>query len=101
MGFLRTPKTRLASLAFVLGVGFLLLVSLVLSTVLSALSGFFSHLFSSPWLLHILQVANFVVSLGVITVLFVILYYFLTGHRDPLARCVDWRRENRHAVCDQ
>ena len=77
MGLLRTLKTRLTSLAFVLGVGFLLLVSLVISAVLSALNGFFSHLFSSPWLLHIWQVVNFVVSLGVITVLFAMLYRFL------------------------
>jgi membrane protein len=77
MGLLRTLKTRLVSLAFVLGLGFLLLVSLVISAVLSALQSFFSHLFSSPWILHILQVVNFVVSLGVITVLFAMLYRFL------------------------
>jgi membrane protein len=77
MGLLRTLKTRLASLAFVLGVGFLLLVSLVISAVLSALIGFFSHLFSSPWILHVMQGVNFVVSLGVITVLFAMLYRFL------------------------
>ena len=77
MGLLRTLKTRLASLAFVLGVGFLLLVSLVITAVLSALTGFFSHLFSSPWLLHVMQVVNIVVSLGVITVLFAMLYRFL------------------------
>ena len=77
MGLLRTLKTRLISLAFVLGVGFLLLVSLVISAVLAALNGFFSHLFSSPWILHGLQVVNIVVSLGVITVLFAMLYRFL------------------------
>jgi membrane protein len=83
MGLLRTLKTRLASLAFVLGIGFLLLVSLVISAVLSALNGFFSHLFSSPWLLHVFQVVNFVVSLGVITVLFAILYRFLPDTEIP------------------
>jgi hypothetical protein len=66
MGLLRTLKTRLTSLAFVLGVAFLLLVSLVISTVLSALSRFFSYLVSSPWLLHILQVANVAGSLALI-----------------------------------
>jgi membrane protein len=77
MGLLRTLKTRLVSLAFVLGVGFLLLVSLVITAVLSALTGFFSHLFASPWILHVLQGVNVVVSLGVITVLFAMLYRFL------------------------
>jgi membrane protein len=83
MGLLRTLKTRLASLAFVLGLGFLLLVSLVISAVLSALSGFFNNLFSSPWLLYALQVVNFVVSLGVITVLFAMLYRFLPDTEIP------------------
>ena len=77
MGLLRTLKARLVSLAFVLGVGFLLLVSLVVTAVLSALTGFFSHLFSSPWLLHVMQVVNVIVSLGVITALFAMLYRFL------------------------
>ena len=65
------------SLAFVLGIGFLLQVSLVVSAVLSALSGFFSHLFPSPWLIHVWQMVNLVLSLGVITVLFAMLYRFL------------------------
>ncbi len=76
-GLLRTLKARLMSLAFVLGVGFLLLVLLVVSAVLSALNGFFSHLFPSPWLVQVWQVVNFVVSLGVITVLFAMLYRVL------------------------
>ena len=82
-GLLRTLKMRLASLAFILAVGFLLLVSLVISAVLSTLNGFFSHLFSSPWLLSVLQVVNFVVSLGVITVLFAMLYRFLPDTEIP------------------
>src|SRR6185295_10770110 len=82
-GLLRTLKMRLASLAFILAVGFLLLVSLVISAVLSALNGFFSHLFASPWLLHVLQVVNFVVSLGVITVLLAMLYRFLPDTEVP------------------
>jgi hypothetical protein len=60
-----------------LGIGFLLLVSLVVSAVLSALSGFFSHLFPSPWLIHVWQIVNLVLSLGVITVLFAMLSRFL------------------------
>jgi membrane protein len=71
------------SLAFVLGVGFLLLVSLVVSAVLSAMSGFFSHLFPSPWLVQVWQVVNSVVSLGVMTVLFGMLYRFLPDTEVP------------------
>src|SRR5207244_9703672 len=51
MGLLRTLKTRLISLAFVLGVGFLLLVSLVMSALRAARNGLFSRLFAGPWLL--------------------------------------------------
>jgi membrane protein len=76
-GLLSTLKAYLMSLVFVLGIGFLLLVSLVVSAVLSALSGFFSHLFPSPWLIHVWQMVNLVLSLGVITVLFAMLYRFL------------------------
>ncbi len=82
-GILRTLKARLMSLAFVLGVGFLLLVSLVVSAVLSALNGFLSYLFPSPWLLYVWQVVNFVVSLGVITMLFAMLYRFLPDTEVP------------------
>jgi membrane protein len=82
-GLLSTLKARLMSLAFVLGIGFLLLGSLVVSTVLSALSGFFTHLFPSPWLIHVWQIVNLVLSLGVITVLFAMLYRFLPDTEVP------------------
>ena len=82
-GLLSTLKARLMSLAFVLGIGFLLLVLLVVSAGLAVLSGFFSHLVPSPWLLHVWQVVNFVVSLSVITVLFAMLYRFLPDTEVP------------------
>lgn len=82
-GLLSTLKAYLMSLVFVLGIGFLLLVSLVVSAVLSALSGFFSHLFPSPWLIHVWQMVNLVISLGVITVLFAMLYRFLPDTEVP------------------
>jgi membrane protein len=83
MGLWGTLQSRLVSLAFILGVGFLLLVSLVVSAALSALNAFMTHLFSSPWLLYFWQVVNFVVSLGVITVLFAMLYRFLPDTEIP------------------
>jgi membrane protein len=82
-GLWSTLKARLMSLAFVLGIGFLLLVSLVVSAVLAALSGFFSHLFPSPWLIHVWQMVNLVISLGVITLLFAMLYRFLPDTEVP------------------
>lgn len=82
-GLLSTLKERLMSLAFVLGVGFLLLVSLVVSAALSVLSGFLSHLFSSPWLLQVWRVVDLVVSVGIITLLFAMLYRFLPDTKIP------------------
>lgn len=63
---------RLVSLAMVLTIGFLLLVSLILSTFLtSALGRFESGLLASPALL---QAADLVVGFVVITVLFALLF---------------------------
>lgn len=83
LGLWGTVKTRAMSLAFVLGLGFLLLVSLVVSAVLSGMSAFMSSLVSSPWLLHFWQGVNFVVSLGVITMVFAMLYRFLPDTTIP------------------
>ena len=82
-GLWSTLKARLMSLAFVIGIGFLLLVSLVVSAVLSTLDGFFNHLFPSPWLIQVWQMVNVVVSLDVITVLFAMLYRFLPDIEVP------------------
>ncbi|MBE9129449.1 MULTISPECIES: YihY/virulence factor BrkB family protein [unclassified Coleofasciculus] len=68
-------KKRLLSFGAVLGIGFLLLVSLVLSAVLSALSHMMSGLIpGAEWLWQIL---NFVISFGVVTLLFAMMYKFL------------------------
>jgi len=83
LGLLGTLKARLMSLAFVLGIGFLLLVSLVVSAVLAALNAFMSPWLSSPWLVYVWQAVNFVVSLGVITVVFAMLYRFLPDTEIP------------------
>jgi membrane protein len=83
LGLLGTLKARLVSLAFILGIGFLLLVSLVVSAALSALNTFVSHMVASPWLIYFWQVVNFVVSLGVITALFAMLYRFLPDTEIP------------------
>lgn len=68
-GFIRD---RFFSLTMVVGVGFLLLVSLVLSAGLSALGNFFSS--SLPGGEVMWQVLNFVISIGVFTVLFALIF---------------------------
>jgi membrane protein len=59
----------------ILAIGFLLLVSLILSAALSAWGRYFSGLFVGWEVL--LQVANLVISIGVITILFALIYKFL------------------------
>jgi membrane protein len=72
LGFLRH---RFLSLLMVIGMGFLLLVSLVLSAGLAALGSFYSDLLPIPE--FVLQGLNFVISFAVITVLFAMMYKIL------------------------
>lgn len=71
-GFIRK---RFLSFAMVLGIGFLLLVSLVLSAVLAGINAYFSHLI--PGVDFIWQIVNFVISFGITTLLFAMIYKFL------------------------
>jgi membrane protein len=74
--FLKLLKDRVFSFGLILVVGFLLLVSLVLSAALSALGSWVSgHI--SEGLNIIFKMLDIVVSLGVITILFAALYKFL------------------------
>ena len=69
MGFLRA---RFFSFTMVLGVAFLLLVSLVLSAALTAVGRFFEH--TLPGGEAVWQVVNTVISFGVITALFALIF---------------------------
>jgi len=68
-------KDRLLSFALIVGIGFLLLVSLVLSAGFSAMGKFMVGLL--PAYKIVWQGINFVVSLGVITVLFAMIFKVL------------------------
>ena len=68
-------RGRLLSFGMILGIGFLLLVSLILSAALSALGRFFN-----AWLGEwefVIQALNFVVSFAMITGLFAMIYKLL------------------------
>jgi membrane protein len=82
-GFFGLVRTRLLSLAMVVGVAFLLLVSLLVSAVLAALDAWSSGFLALPPV--VLQVISFVVSVAVFTLLFAASFKFL-----PDAR-VQWR----------
>jgi membrane protein len=68
-------RHRLLSFAMVLGIGFLLLVSLVCSAGLSALGNFIGDHVSGKEIL--LKALNFVISLAIITTLFTMIFKFL------------------------
>ncbi|MFT3894961.1 MAG: YihY/virulence factor BrkB family protein [Anaerolineales bacterium] len=66
---------RLLSFSMVLGIGFLLLVSLIVSAIIAAMSGFFTGLPIAPNV--ILQVINQLVSLAIITLLFALIFKYV------------------------
>ncbi|HEY9847525.1 MAG TPA: YihY/virulence factor BrkB family protein, partial [Candidatus Caenarcaniphilales bacterium] len=68
-------RQRFLSFTMVLVIGFLLLVSLLLSAALAALGNFMSGLL--PGLEVILHLANLIISYSVVTVLFAMIYKFL------------------------
>jgi membrane protein len=71
-GLLATLKNRFFSFTMVLGVGFLLLVSLVISTILSALGSMLGGPAESQAIVW--KVVNLVISFGVTTLLFALIY---------------------------
>lgn len=66
---------NLLSFAMVLGVGFLLLVSLLISTALTALNGWVTNFINLPPLLT--SMLNTVLSVAIITTVFTLLYKYL------------------------
>lgn len=74
-GIWKTLKDRFISLVAVLGTGFLLLISLVISAGLSAVGATLEHVLPGPEFL--LQIINFVVSFTVVTLLFAMIYKLL------------------------
>jgi membrane protein len=74
-GFLKTVKARFLSFTMVLGIGFLLLVSLVLSAGLAAMGGALTSLF--PGFEIIARAASLIVAFGVITLLFAMIFKIL------------------------
>ena len=70
---------RLISFGLVVGVGFILLVSLLVNAALAGLSSYLGHIF--PTLTALWEAANVLVSLGVVTLLFAMVYKVLPDVR--------------------
>jgi membrane protein len=74
-GIWKTLKDRFISLLAVLGTGFLLLISLVISAALSAIGATLEHVLPFPEFL--LEIINFFVSFAIVTLLFAMIYKLL------------------------
>lgn len=72
-GIMGTVKDRFVSFTMVLGIGFLLLVSLVLSAALSLVGNFLEGLIPGGAVI-IMRIVNLVISLGVTTLLFALIF---------------------------
>jgi membrane protein len=72
-------RIRLISLSLIVGIGFLLLVTLVISAALTALAGYLYSIF--PYLNVLMRVVNFALSFGVTTALFAMIYKVLPDTR--------------------
>jgi membrane protein len=80
-GFWNLIKTRFLSFGMVLGIGFLLLVSLLLSATLSAIAKYVSGFLPVPS--AVLQLADFLFSIFFITVLFAMIFKILPDVKIP------------------
>lgn len=74
-GILNFVRKRFLSFSAVLGIGFLLLVSLIVSALLSTLNNYMSGFLPGFDLLW--QILNLAIAFGVITLLFALMYKFL------------------------
>lgn len=75
-GIWKTLRVRLFSFGLILSIAFLLLVSLVVSSAISALSGWVQQYWSES-LIFLFRVIHFIFSLAIITVLFALMFKFL------------------------
>jgi len=80
-GFWAMVKSRFLSFAMVLCVGFLLLTSLALSTALTGMSGYFSK--SVPGLTLAIRAGELLISFGIITLLFALMFKYLPDCEVP------------------
>lgn len=71
-GIWQVVKVRLFSFGLIVSIAFLLMISLLISTLLTAFGDWLASKFSET-LLILLQVVNFIISFGILTVLFALM----------------------------
>lgn len=76
LSFLKKMRSRLFSFGLILSIGFLLLVSLIVSSFLAAASNWLESILPEA-VAYLFYALEFVISLGVITVLFALMFKYL------------------------
>ena len=79
-GILKALKDRLLSFGIILSMGFILLVSLLMDVALTFLGESLQLLFKNMMLVFI-EIGNYVLSFGIITLMFAVIYKFLPDAR--------------------
>lgn len=75
-GFFKMILDRARSFAFILVIGFLLLISFIVTTAISALNDYIKSILPDI-IVYVAFILDFVVSVGIITVLFALLFRYL------------------------
>ncbi len=75
-GIWQVLKARLFSLGLIITIAFLLLISLVITTLISALADYIQS-YLPDYVMSLFQIANFLVSFGIITFLFALMFKYL------------------------
>jgi len=78
--FKKILSDRARSFAFILGIGFLLLISFVLTTVISALTGYIERLFPDI-VLYLAYILDFLISVLIISTLFAMMFRYMPDVR--------------------
>jgi len=74
-GIMQMIRVRLFSFGLILAIAFILMVSLVITTILATLGDWLTGTFSESFII-IIQALNFIVSLGVLSLLFALMFKF-------------------------
>lgn len=83
-GIMQLVKARIFSLGLIITIAFLLLISLVITTALTAMSGFIQRNWPD-YIMFLFHIVNFLFSVGIITLLFAMMFKYM-----PDAK-VKWR----------
>ena len=76
MTIIQMVKKRILSFAFILAIGFLLLVSFIITTLISTLTNYIKSFFPDI-VVYIAFTMDFIISVGIITILFALIFKYL------------------------